>query len=54
LGSSICSDSLVEEAAGVESAAKSFKEREEKGFRESEVIAWTLKLIYNFLLLLLY
>ncbi|GMY13013.1 probable inactive shikimate kinase like 1, chloroplastic isoform X4 [Fagus crenata] len=30
------SDSLVEEAAGVESAAKSFKEREEKGFRESE------------------
>ncbi|KAJ6370161.1 hypothetical protein OIU76_028438 [Salix suchowensis] len=30
------SDSLVEEAAGGESAAKSLKERDEKGFRESE------------------
>ncbi|XP_062152795.1 probable inactive shikimate kinase like 1, chloroplastic [Alnus glutinosa] len=30
------SDSLVEEAAGGESAAKSFKESDEKGFRESE------------------
>ncbi|XP_050235306.1 probable inactive shikimate kinase like 1, chloroplastic [Mercurialis annua] len=30
------SDSLVEEAAGSASAAKSFKEADEKGFRESE------------------
>ncbi|GLT57372.1 hypothetical protein SLA2020_303500 [Shorea laevis] len=30
------SDSLVEEAAGGESAAKSFKESDEKGFRESQ------------------
>uniref|UniRef100_A0A5B6ZHP8 Inactive shikimate kinase like 1, chloroplastic n=2 Tax=Davidia involucrata TaxID=16924 RepID=A0A5B6ZHP8_DAVIN len=30
------SDSLVEEAAGDESAAKSFRERDEEGFRESE------------------
>ena len=38
LCSSACSDSLVEEAAGAKSAVKSFKETDEQGFRESEVI----------------
>lgn len=36
-GSFVCSDSLIEEAASSESSAKSFRERDEKGFRESEV-----------------
>lgn len=35
---STCSDSLVEEAAGGESTVKSFRETDEQGFRESEVI----------------
>lgn len=35
---SACSDSLVEEACGGESAAKSFKDQDKKGFRDSEVI----------------
>lgn len=38
LSLSACSDSLVEEACGGESAAKSFKEQDKKGFRDSEVI----------------
>lgn len=36
--SSARSDSLVEEAAGGKSAFKSFKDTDEQGFRESEVI----------------
>jgi hypothetical protein len=38
-GCSTSSDGLVEEAAGGESAVNSFKETDEKGFRESEVFA---------------
>lgn len=33
----LCSDKLIEEATGGSAAAKSFRERDEKGFRESEV-----------------
>lgn len=37
----MCSDSLVEEAAGGELAAKSYRESDEKGYRESEVnVLW--------------
>lgn len=36
---SVCSsDALVEEAAGGEASAKLFRETDEQGFRESEVI----------------
>ena len=33
----LCSDSVVEEAAGEDPSGKSFKERDEDGFREFEV-----------------
>lgn len=40
LGNSLFSDNLVEEAAaGVSAAANSFRERDMKAFRESEVIS---------------
>lgn len=36
------SDGLVEEAAGGEASAKLYRETDEKGFRESEVIPFFL------------
>lgn len=41
LCSSTSSDSLVEEAAGTQSAAKSLKETDKSGFHESEVIVFS-------------
>lgn len=41
LCSSISSDSLVEEAAGTQSAAKSLKETDKSGFHESEVTVFS-------------
>lgn len=40
----VFSDSLVLEAAGGESAAKAFKESDEKGYQEAEVIVIDLVL----------
>lgn len=37
-----CSDSLVFEAAGGESAAKAFRDNDEKAYREAEVIVLDL------------
>lgn len=45
--SSITSDSLVEEAAGGESAAKSLRETDKNGFHESEVIVFDIFVVFS-------
>lgn len=52
----LCSDELVEDAAGVQAGGRSFREIDEEGFRGSEVLYFNLfivsffseKVIYDF------
>ena len=44
----MCSDNLIEEAAGGGSAGKSFRERDKEGFSESEVTFADISLMPRF------